>query len=61
MNEDKLISEILKEISVENEKKYLDCVQAFEISAKLNVAVADVGKACNRLKIKIRHCQLGCF
>jgi hypothetical protein len=39
----------------------LPCSAAFKIAKELKVTTKDVGEACNRLKIKIRSCQLGCF
>ena len=39
----------------------LPCPVAFKIAKELKVGPQDVGEACNRLKIKIRSCQLGCF
>ena len=39
----------------------LPCAVAFKISRELKVAPKEVGEACNRLKIKVRSCQLGCF
>ena len=39
----------------------LPCAVAFKIARELKVAPKEVGEACNRLKIKVRSCQLGCF
>jgi len=39
----------------------LPCAVAFRIAKDLKVAPKQVGDACNRLKIKISSCQLGCF
>jgi hypothetical protein len=39
----------------------LPCPAAFKIAKELKVGPKEVGEACNRLKIKIRSCQLGCF
>jgi hypothetical protein len=43
------------------EEKRLPGAQAFKIAADLEVPIAQVGKACDELKIKIVGCQLGCF
>lgn len=43
-----------------NQQK-ITCKNAFTIAAEADCALADVGKACDRLKIKITGCQLGCF
>jgi hypothetical protein len=39
----------------------LPCPMAFKIARELKVTPKEVGEACNRLKIKVRSCQLGCF
>ncbi len=39
----------------------LPCARAFAIADELDVRVAEVGRACNDLGIKIVGCQLGCF
>ena len=39
----------------------LPCPIAFKIAKELKVSPKEIGEACNRLKIKIRSCQLGCF
>jgi hypothetical protein len=41
--------------------KQLACTEAFKISRDLDVPLADVGRTCNGLGIKIVQCQLGCF
>ena len=37
------------------------CKEALKIAESLSVSPAEVGQECNRLKIKIAGCQLGCF
>jgi hypothetical protein len=37
------------------------CEQAYTISEQFGIPKADIGKYCNKHRIKIRHCQLGCF
>lgn len=39
----------------------LPCATAFKIAKQLGVSPKEVGEACNRLKVKIASCQLGCF
>jgi LAO/AO transport system kinase len=39
----------------------LSCPAARKIAEELNAPYAEVGKAANELKIKIRNCELGCF
>ena len=43
------------------EEQRLACGEAFRIAAELDVPVAEVGRACNELGIRIVACQLGCF
>jgi hypothetical protein len=43
------------------EEKRLPCAEAFRIAHDLEVPVAQVGKTCNDIGIKIMGCQLGCF
>jgi len=39
----------------------LPCPVAFKIAKELKVGPRQVGDACNKLKIKVSNCQLGCF
>jgi hypothetical protein len=39
----------------------IPCAVAFRIARDLKMSPKQVGDACNRLKIKISSCQLGCF
>ncbi|HSW57946.1 MAG TPA: hypothetical protein VLH15_06060 [Dehalococcoidales bacterium] len=39
----------------------LPCPTAFKIAAELKVSTHEVGETCNRMKIKVSSCQLGCF
>jgi len=41
--------------------KRLACAQAFKIAHDLDIPLADVGRTCNELGIKMVRCQLGCF
>ena len=43
------------------EERRLACGEAFRIAAELDVPVAEVGRACNELGIRVVACQLGCF
>jgi LAO/AO transport system kinase len=53
-----ILEEKLRKTSVENR---LPCRAAFAIAQSLGISTAEVGKAANRLKIRISKCQLGCF
>ena len=39
----------------------LPCAVAFSIAKKLKVNPRQVGDTANKLNIKIKSCQLGCF
>lgn len=39
----------------------LSCAEAFDIARKLDVATLDVGRAMDRMEIKINKCRLGLF
>ncbi len=51
----------LLEIKKINGKKVLSCKDAQSIAIKHGVQNNQVGTLCNKLKIKIVKCQLGCF
>jgi hypothetical protein len=37
------------------------CAAAFRLAEELGLTRKDLGELLNELKIKIAHCQLGCF
>jgi hypothetical protein len=37
------------------------CAAAFRLAEELGLSRRDLGELLNTLKIKITHCQLGCF
>ncbi|MDO9070474.1 MAG: hypothetical protein Q7V36_03045, partial [Deltaproteobacteria bacterium] len=37
------------------------CAAAFRLAEELGLSRHDLGELFNELKIKIAHCQLGCF
>ena len=43
------------------DEKRLACGEAFKISRDLDVPLAEVGRTCDELGIKMMQCQLGCF
>ena len=43
------------------EDKLIACANAFALARELGVPLADVGRACDELGIKVMQCQLGCF
>jgi len=56
-----MVSELDKEIQAHLVNGKLPCAIAFLIAQKFKVNPKEVGEACNRLQIKVRSCQLGCF
>jgi hypothetical protein len=56
-----LNTELDKKIQESLVEGKLPCAKAFQIAKEFKVAPKDIGEACNRLKIKVRSCQLGCF
>jgi hypothetical protein len=55
--EKKVIDEIKKRAI----KGRLPCPVARKIAKDMSVSFKDVGKAADKLKIKISNCELGCF
>jgi len=51
--------EMLKERA--GDEKRLPCAEAFAIARDLGLPLAEVGRTCDELGIKIVQCQLGCF
>jgi len=43
------------------DEKRLACAEAFKIARDLDVPLADLGRTCDELGIKMIKCQLGCF
>ncbi len=39
----------------------LACRKAFALAGELGLKVAEIGRLCDELNVKITHCQLGCF
>ena len=37
------------------------CASALKIAESLGIPAGEVGKTANKLKIRIKKCQLGCF
>lgn len=62
MTEESNLRDLIRETASEEEGRLrLSCAQAFALAEKAGVSVSDFGKACDQEKIKIAHCQLGCF
>ncbi len=57
MTQEKIVEAIRSE-TVDNR---LSCEKAHELSATLKISLQEIGVLCNKLKIKVSSCQLGCF
>jgi len=56
------ITRLIESIKAQaGDDKRLACADAFRIARDLDVPVAQVGRTCDELGIKITQCQLGCF
>ncbi len=44
-----------------NGKMKLPCTKAFQISRENGISLEEIGEICDEEKVKIVHCQLGCF
>lgn len=53
--------ELAKRLLVAAKESRIKCANAFAIAKSLGIPPDEVGKAANKLKIKISKCQLGCF
>ncbi|MFH1320139.1 MAG: hypothetical protein ABII90_05725 [Bacteroidota bacterium] len=58
---EKLINEVLKASQEKEGRLYIKCIDALKIAEQFKVKPIEVGIICNKKKIKIKNCQLGCF
>ena len=61
MNDTDLKKVIEEKCTNDNGKLKLTCPDAFAIAEEYGVKLLDITRTCNRNKIKIHKCQLGCF
>ncbi len=62
MEERGALMEAVKQAAVEREGRItLSCAEAFAVARKFGASLDAVGAACNEARVKIVHCQLGCF
>ncbi len=62
MNSQEELVEIVKKASeTRDDRLFLACAEAFKIAEQHGVELLDVARVCNKNKIKIVACQLGCF
>jgi hypothetical protein len=55
------IAAMKQKIEAVQENDKIACREALKLAAELGVSPDEVGKTLNEMKIKIVHCQLGCF
>jgi hypothetical protein len=58
MLDEKMIRERIRGCTKEGR---IACEEALKLARELDISSQEVGKILNELKIKINHCQLGCF
>ena len=60
-NNEEIIDAILEKTFKDNEREKLSCASALKIAEQFDVKPIEIGRMCNQKKIRIIHCQLGCF
>jgi len=56
------LARIVRDRSKEVEgRRVLTCAEALSLAAELGVEPRQIGQACDEGKIRLGHCQLGCF
>ena len=61
---EQLIEAVLKSAGSKQQsedRKELNCAEAFALAKRFKVNVIDIGHVCNQHNIRICKCQLGCF
>ena len=58
---EKIPEELEKAIKKSLKEGRLHCASAWEIAERLRIGKMEITSACEKLKIKISHCQLGAF
>lgn len=53
--------DLRERILFEAEGLKLPCSKAFNIASEVGVPIAEVGRVCNEIGVKVVGCQLGCF
>lgn len=52
---------LLARLNAEAENHGIPCERALALAVELGIPPAELGQILDRLKIKVRRCQLGCF
>jgi hypothetical protein len=58
MVDEKMIQERIKGRAEEGR---IACEEALKLARELEISSQEVGRILNEMKIKVVHCQLGCF
>jgi len=61
---EQLVEAVLKSAKKGKEsedRKQLNCAEAFKLAKKHEVKIIEIGRICNQNNIRICKCQLGCF
>ncbi|MBN2363908.1 hypothetical protein JXL83_07230 [candidate division WOR-3 bacterium] len=61
MTPEEIEKKIREKLFISEGKECLKCAEAFDVASELGIEPSEIGRICNRLKIKIVSCQLGCF
>ena len=61
MENEKIKNDLLANAVNKEGKLFISCSKAFEIADNNSIPTKEIGALCNKLKIKITGCQLGCF
>jgi hypothetical protein len=59
--EQKVKEAVLAAVQEDAGRKKLSCPDGLRIAQEHGVPPKLIGRICNKEKIKIRHCSLGCF
>lgn len=59
--EEDLVNAVIAKTKESDGVKELACANAFELARECQTEIIEIGRICNKQKIKIRKCQLGCF
>ncbi|NLW34510.1 hypothetical protein [Syntrophorhabdus aromaticivorans] len=52
---------VIEKVRAHTKDNKIACKQALRIAKEENISSKDLGEILNELKIKVAHCQLGCF
>ncbi|MBN1984344.1 MAG: hypothetical protein JW795_22660 [Chitinivibrionales bacterium] len=61
MSEEEKVKMVCDAAVDRNGRLVLACRAAFELAQSRGIAIAEIGAICQKHRIKIAACQLGCF